>query len=308
MPLLAALAAFADRTILYPVVYPSRRATVPRPEAPPTPAFAPMPALEGDPFVTPELPAYELRDGLLRFESPAWPLVDEVADRYLARARNRVAVTRLRGPVAGRSVALAVHGYLGGVEAIDAPSLAARVFTRAGYTFAHCTLPFHGRRAEKLGRPVFPNADPRVTFEAARQAALDVASTVAVLRHLGARRVLLVGLSLGAYVSALAATITRDLDGLVLLTPLAALRPLGAERTGDARDLLALTAATSRTPAIPGDRVLVVGAREDRITPLAHARALADHFRAELAVVEGGHLLPFGRDAVLTRWLASLAG
>jgi pimeloyl-ACP methyl ester carboxylesterase len=105
-------------------------------------------------------------------------------------------------------------------------------------------------------------------------------------------------------VSALVATIARDLDGLVLLTPLASLRPLDAAPTGDARDLLTVASPTARAPAIEGDRVLVVGGREDRITPLAHARALADHFRAELAVVEGGHLLPFGRDAALARWLA----
>jgi pimeloyl-ACP methyl ester carboxylesterase len=304
---LGALAAFADRTLLYPAVYPSRpaKALAVNPRGSP---FAPMPAIGGDPFSLPGVPAYEQRGGLVRFESPAWPLVDEVRDRFLARARNRIVRTRVRGPVAGRAVALAVHGYLGGVEAMDAPYLAAHVFERAGYTFAHHTLPFHGRRAEKLGRPVFPNADPRVTFEAARQGALDLVATVAVLRDLGARHVILVGLSLGAYVSALAATIARDLDGLVLLTPLASLRPLGAGATGDARDLLALTAATSRAPAIAGDRVLVVGGREDLVTPLAHARALADHFRGSLAIVAGGHLLPFGRDAALARWLTASGG
>ena len=52
--------------------------------------------------------------------------------------------------------------------------------------------------------------------------------------------------------------------------------------------------------------MLVVGAREDLITPLPHARQLADHFRGELAMIEGGHLLPFGRDAAIDRWLTKL--
>jgi pimeloyl-ACP methyl ester carboxylesterase len=303
MPPFAALASLADRTI-HRTLHPPARRQGPGSDAHAAIATAPTPELDGAPFPAPGTPAYALEAGVLRFESPAWPLVPEVRDRYLARARNRIVRTHVRGPIPGRAVALAVHGYLGGFEALDAPWLAPRVFERAGYTFAHHTLPFHGRRAERLGRPVFPNADPRVSFEAARQGALDVAAAVAALRHLGARRVLLAGLSLGAYVAALAATVTADLDGLVLLTPLASLRPLGAAPTGDARDLLALVDPASRAPRIAGDRVLVVGGREDRVTPLAHARALADHFGAELAVVEGGHVLPFGRDAALGRWLA----
>lgn len=301
MTLLGSLAAFADEKVLLPAVYPARRrASSSRADR----VFPPLPTMPGDPFAPPMLPAFDRRGDRVRFESPAWPLVHEVADALLMHARNRVVPLELGGPVRNRSVVVGVHGYLGGAVRADRFALGAPRFERAGYTFCHVTLPFHGARKARGERPFFPHPDPRITFEALRQGAFDVVASALVLRELGARRVVLAGLSLGAYIAALAATIAHDLDGLVLLTPLASFRPFDATASDDARDLLTATRASSRTPRIPGAAVLVVGAREDRITPPEHARHLADAFKGELALVEGGHLLPFGRDAVLDRWLA----
>ncbi len=299
--LLGSLAAFVDEKVLLPAVYPARaRANGTRPER----AFPAMPRVIGDPFALPPHPAFEHRGDRVRFESPAWPTVHEVTDALLAHARNRVVPLALGGSIRNRSVVLGVHGYLGGAVRADRFALGAPRFERAGYTFCHVTLPFHGARKARGERPFFPHPDPRITFEALRQGAIDVVASALVLRELGARRVVLAGLSLGAYIAALAATIAHDLDGLVLLTPLASFRPFDAPPAGDARDLLTATCAGTRTPRIPGSAVLVVGAREDRVTPPEHARRLADAFKGELAIVEGGHLLPFGRDAVLDRWLA----
>lgn len=302
MTFLGNLAAFADRKLLMPAVYPSRGGA--HPERAPR-VFPPTPSFAVDPFAAPELPTFERSGDLVRFESPAWPLIDDVQDELLARAENRVVPLHVRGPVRQRAVVLAAHGYLGGNPAVDRLGLAASRFEHAGYTFCHATLPFHGRRKPAGVRPFFPHPDPRITFEALRQGALDLAAAVRVLRALGARRVVLAGLSLGGYVAALTATIADDLDGLVLLTPLASFRDLDAAPAHDARDLLTATRAGVRTAKLPGSGVLVVGAREDRIVPPAHARSLADSFKGELALVEGAHLLPFGRDAVVDRWLAS---
>jgi pimeloyl-ACP methyl ester carboxylesterase len=303
MTLRATLAAFADQKLLYPAVYPTRKGSQARK---PSRTFAAMPELPSELFPRLDAPRFEYRAGVLRFESSAWPLVDEVRDAILRHRKNRIVTASVTGDVARRPVVLGLHGYLGGKPRSDRLSLAASRFERAGYTFVHGTLPFHGARAEEKGRPFFPHADPRISFEALRQGALDTVALVDALRELGARRIVLCGLSLGAYVASLAATITRDLDGLVLLTPLASFRDLVAAPAGDARDLLMLTRACTRAPAIPGSNVLVVGAREDRITPLPHARSLADHFKGTLTVIEGGHLLPFGRDEALDRWLAKL--
>jgi pimeloyl-ACP methyl ester carboxylesterase len=51
----------------------------------------------------------------------------------------------------------------------------------------------------------------------------------------------------------------------------------------------------ARPPRLANDRLLVLGAEADRITPLAHAQRLAAHFDAPLEVFAGGHILQFGR-------------
>src|SRR5439155_26980051 len=63
----------------------------------------------------------------------------------------------------------------------------------------------------------------------------------------------------------------------------------------------------ARKPAIPGERVLVVAAENDRIARRTHAELLANHFGAQLVTFPGAHLLQFGRRegfAAIARFLA----
>ena len=57
----------------------------------------------------------------------------------------------------------------------------------------------------------------------------------------------------------------------------------------------------AREPRVAKERVLVLGGKSDRITPLSHAKRLARHFGAPLAAWDGGHLLQFGRAAAWGR-------
>jgi predicted alpha/beta hydrolase family esterase len=41
--------------------------------------------------------------------------------------------------------------------------------------------------------------------------------------------------------------------------------------------------------------MLILAASGDKITPVEHARRLADHFGAPLEMFDGGHILQFGR-------------
>ena len=52
---------------------------------------------------------------------------------------------------------------------------------------------------------------------------------------------------------------------------------------------------TRLRPRISPERVLVIGAEADRITPLVHAEQLARHFEAPLLRVAGGHLVQVWR-------------
>jgi hypothetical protein len=139
------------------------------------------------------------------------------------------------------------------------------------------------------------------------QVAWDARGLVGWLRARGAKAVGVVGMSLGGYCAALLATIEASLDFVVPFIPLAditdavvsheALRGLAIdpEIQEASRQALAIHRPLARTPVVQGERVLVVGAEEDRITGPAHAERLAGHFGGSLAWFHGGHLLQFGR-------------
>jgi pimeloyl-ACP methyl ester carboxylesterase len=116
------------------------------------------------------------------------------------------------------------------------------------------------------------------------------------------------GMSLGGYTAALLATIEDRLSFAVPMIPLASIAHLVRRMgrlTGNADEQRAqfegLEAAhravspLARAPRVGAERMLVVAAEGDRITPIDHARWLAQHFGAPLHVFHGGHILQFGR-------------
>jgi pimeloyl-ACP methyl ester carboxylesterase len=126
-------------------------------------------------------------------------------------------------------------------------------------------------------------------------------------------------MSLGGYTVALAATVEPRLDFLVPVVPLACLadfsreQGLFGERPHDIERLHAelvrahqSVSSLAAPSLISNDRVLVVGARADRITPISHARRIASHFSAPLVAFRGGHLLQLGRDRAFDRVYALL--
>jgi pimeloyl-ACP methyl ester carboxylesterase len=115
-------------------------------------------------------------------------------------------------------------------------------------------------------------------------------------------------MSLGGYTTALLATVEERLDFAVPIIPLASMADVAdklGRLLGDAEEQRAQREALDRVhrvvsplarPAqLDPERVLIVGAEADRITPLHHARRLAGHFGAPLEVVAGGHILQLGR-------------
>ena len=50
-----------------------------------------------------------------------------------------------------------------------------------------------------------------------------------------------------------------------------------------------------RAPVIPAERMLVLAAEADRITPVAHAERLSAHFKCRLQTTRGSHLVQIGR-------------
>lgn len=243
------------------------------------------------------------------WESAFAPYCEEIAGSYLAHGRNRTAAARLFLHAGQpRPVALLLHGYRCGQWALEERFWPISWLFERGLDVALAVLPFHAVRARRGGRPVFPSSDPRVTIEGFRQSVHDLRALIRHLRDRGAPTVGVLGMSLGGYTSSLLATVEPGLGFAVPMIPLASIADFARTGgrlvgTGEEQRLQyeAIEAAyrvvspLARPPAIERERVLVVGAAADRITPIEHARRLATHFDAPLEVFPGGHLLQFGR-------------
>jgi len=246
----------------------------------------------------------------------SWPSLNdtflpELERKFHATVENRIAVARLIARPEPRPVAILVHGYLMGQLAVEERVWPIRALDALGFDSVLFGLPFHGRRADKArsGRPEFPGQDPHFASEGFRQAVTDLREFVRYLRRRGHPKVGLMGMSLGGYTAALTATVEADLDFLVPIVPLASLADFALEQgeLPDAPEPRALeyelierayrhVSPLDREPLIAPERVLVIGAKADRITPFQHARRLARHFHAELVSWHGGHVWQLGRD------------
>lgn len=239
------------------------------------------------------------------------PYLDAVAAKYLAHVENRTARARLfLGEIQAprRPAVIALHGYMGGHWMLEEAQWPIAWLTKRGLDVALSVLPFHALRAgPRRGAPPFPSADPRLTNEGFRQAVADVVALARWLRERGAPHVGVMGMSLGGYTSSLLATVSRDIDFVMPMIPLASIADFAREQgrlgTGEQADAQHqaleranwLVSPLARPLALPSSRALVVAAEHDRITPSAHAQRIATHFGCELVTIPGGHLVQLGR-------------
>jgi pimeloyl-ACP methyl ester carboxylesterase len=251
----------------------------------------------------------------VRWDSDYRTFLPRLAERYHKCEDNRFAAARLflhRDPRPGLVL---VHGYMAGQHRIEERMWPSRWLYRLGLDLAFFVLPFHGVRAirGRVGPPPFPGSDPRLTNEGFRQAMGDFRDLVMRLKR-DRQEVSVMGMSLGGYTAALAATVEPSLCCAVPVIPLGSLADFARDqgRLGKTRAQATLEHSSlaeahrvvsplHRKPLIAGERVLVIGAEADRITPLHHAEGLAGHFGAPLATWPGGHLLQIGRRAAFLR-------
>jgi pimeloyl-ACP methyl ester carboxylesterase len=282
-------------------------------------AHGPDPFFPEPPAITPSRCPAGTRTGAgpvdvvdLRWDSGFEPFVAAAAARYRDVRENQLGAARLflhRGP--RRPLVLLVHGYRAGHYALEERLWPVSWLLGKGLDVGLFVLPFHGVRARPGGPPRFPASDPRLTNEGFRHAISDLRALVAHALAEGAPAVGAMGMSLGGYTTALAATLEPRLAFAVPFIPLASLadvakhggRLVGTpeEQAAQHRALDAVHQVVSpfeRPPQLGPERVLVGAGDADRITPRSHAERIAAHFGAPLVTFHGGHLLQFGRSAV----------
>jgi dienelactone hydrolase len=240
----------------------------------------------------------------LSWPSAYTPFDPRVGEVYLSHVPNRTAHARIYGAGGGRPAVIVVHGYMGGHWGFEERAWPIAWMNRWGLDVAVFILPFHGVRARPgAGAPPFPGGDPRRTNEGFRQVVGDLRSLAGILRGRGASSVGVMGMSLGGYSTALLATLESSLAFAVPLIPLASVadfaRTQGRLGTGENAELQhaaleranAIVSPLARPSLVRRERVLIVAAEDDQVTPVVHAERLAVHFDAPLLRVPGGHLL-----------------
>lgn len=252
----------------------------------------------------------------LSWNSSFTTLDPEVSERYASARENGVAVARHFRRASRRPAVILIHGYMAGPFALEERIWPLSRLDQAGFDVVLFTLPFHGLRV-RSGRgavPEFPGEDPRFTVEGFRQAIFDLQSLVGWLFAEGHPRVGAIGMSLGGYTAALLATAEPRLDFVVPVIPLSSLGDFAREQgslSPNADESAAQHALLSsiyrridpvaRPSLVPPERCLVISAKSDRVTPVAHARRLSVHLRAPLQSFYGGHLLQLGRAEAFER-------
>lgn len=242
----------------------------------------------------------------------------DLDERYGRFRSNGQAAVRLFRHERGepRPVIVLIHGYLGGQFAAEERVWPVKWLFKRGLDVALFVLPFHAVRSEpeRKGPPPFPGSDPRFSNEGFRQAMGDLRDFIGWLREKGHPQIGAMGMSLGGYTTSLLATLEKDLAFAVPMIPLASLadfaRDQGRLGSNASEQLLEYEALDQVHRAVsplhrpletPKERVLIIGAEADRITPLRHARRLAGHFDAPLETWPGGHLLQLGRSEAFRR-------
>lgn len=232
-------------------------------------------------------------------------------DEHCTHVENLTAHARLWLHPDPRPTVLCVHGYLGGHWGLEERAFAVRWLQGLGVDVALALLPFHGVRCPQGRQGMWPGRDPWRTVEGFAQAVYDLRALIRWLRGHGAPTITLFGMSLGAYTSALVATVCDDVDHAVLMIPLASLADVYIEHreTRDDRppswlrpridQAFRVVSPLARPSRLQGTDVLVLAAGGDGITRRSHAERLAAHFGAPMEVFPGGHLLQAGRSVAL---------
>jgi pimeloyl-ACP methyl ester carboxylesterase len=248
----------------------------------------------------------------VRFTSRVETFASALSEKFERVIENREGAARLyehdASGLPARPAIVLVHGYRSGQFAIEEIAWPIDWMLSRGLDVALFVLPFHGVRAQPGRGPMFPASDPRFTIEGFRQAIGDLRALITHLRARGAPHVGMMGMSLGGYTTALYASLDASLAFAVPMIPLASFADVARDAgrlVGNQEEqelqraalerAFSIASPLARKLAIPKTRALVLAAEGDRITPLSHARKIADHWDTPLVTFPGGHIVQLGR-------------
>nr|WP_244168257.1 alpha/beta fold hydrolase [Mycobacterium paraffinicum] len=243
------------------------------------------------------------------------------------RSNNTVRAQHWRHDDGPRPTLCVIHGFMGSSYLANGRFFALPWYYRAGYDVLLYTLPFHGKRAERLspfsGFGYFAGGLSGFA-EAMAQAVHDFRSVIDYLRDTGVDRIALTGISLGGYTSALVASVDDRLEAVIPNCPVVSPATLFDEwfpanklvRLGlrlshispaELSDGLAYHCPLNYRPLPAKDRRMIITGLGDRMAPPDHAVALWEHWdRCALHWFPGSHVLHVSQLDYLRRMTAFL--
>ena len=207
----------------------------------------------------------------------------------------------------GSTMAIVINGFSSGHHLIERLAWPIQLFRRQGIGVALYALPFHGPRSQAFP-PEWPGEDLRMLIEGFRQAIWDLRIAIRALREQGAKRVGVIGMSLGGYTSSLLATVTPDVDFVVPYVPIGSIPDfmeehdlvpssanLQTELAEAYRAHMNAISPLHRPPAIPPERITVISGELDRLATVEHGATLSEHLGCRHVIFRGAHLIQKGR-------------
>jgi dienelactone hydrolase len=234
-------------------------------------------------------------------------LLDENTENQTVHARY------WRHNVRGGPALVAVHGWTMGDQRINSLAFLPGLFYQLGFDVVLIELPFHGRRKAKKGpfekASFFPSLNVLATNEVMAQAISDLRQLALYIRQDGVNQVGCMGMSLGAYVGVLWASLDK-LDFCVPIVPMVSMAELAWEvvtrherfkplrEAGLSLDLLEsvyrIHSPLQFQPATDKKNMLIVAGIGDKIVPARQPKLLWDHWkRPRIVWFQGGHVPQF---------------
>ena len=204
-----------------------------------------------------------------------------------------------------RATMYCIHGWQGGHFGLDVKCFRGSKFLEQGFSLCFIELPFHGQRESRTKTSPFPSTNIDWTLEAIAQSIHDLRIAKRFIEERSKVPSFILGMSLGAYVASLWATLDSfefiaalcpavDLAGLIWNHDQTSLLQRKASNHGvtemDFRKLFSLHSPLARPLKVPRESRQIVVGSSDAITPPNQAQALAAHWECPMTTITGGHV------------------
>ncbi|MCA1831154.1 MAG: alpha/beta hydrolase family protein [Actinomycetota bacterium] len=237
----------------------------------------------------------------MRFERMSWrsgfePYADEPGrDRWMSYEKNHTMHAWTIRTRPDRPWLICVHGFGVGVPTADFYAFRAkRLAQELGVNLLFPVLPLHGpRRTGRIGGAEMMTHHLQQFVLGMAQAMWDVRSAIGWIREQGGSRVGVYGMSLGAYVAALLATLEPELSAVIAGVPICDLprlfhdhSPVSVRRRAEQFRLfdpemlsgLGVISPLAAPSIVPAERLYVYGGLGDRLATPEQSHALWTHW------------------------------